>query len=158
MLYEYCATYITPAQFVKFLDALEYSRNFAALLILDPDRKINPVPVSIEIPPPERTHIHSGDIARILHDKSFLPRRWTILKEVLQLDEDEWNQAVQMDRTHQLFDVIEFIIDTWCSHFGQLGLDSPTVGFLCDSLHSLGHRTAAGKQTLKVIRDSTHEN
>jgi hypothetical protein len=124
---------VSPEQFVKFVDSLEYTRNFTALRILDPDRQINSALDSVEIPPMERTHMCTFDVARILHDKGELAGNWTILREALKNNDGEWNKAVQMSYTHPLLDVIKFLLDTWSDH---VGLNKSTVGNFCDSLDS----------------------
>jgi hypothetical protein len=141
-LYEQCQRFKTREHFTKFFDALEHSRNFPALRILDPRRKIKLDPDSAEILPLERTHIRTFDVARILYCKTGILRNWTILKEALQLNEGEWAQTVRMCRTHPLLNVIKFIFDTWSGH---LTLENSTVGAVCDSLHSVGARMIAGK-------------
>jgi hypothetical protein len=138
-LYEYCEHNITLPQFVKFLDALEHCKNFSALLILAPDRQVNPVADSVEIPPLERTHIRTLDIARILHDKTNLPNEWTILEQALQFTPGEWAQVVQMVLGQQsLLDVFVSALDTWSNHYHS------TVGVLCDLLHSTGRQGDTG--------------
>jgi hypothetical protein len=91
LLYDHFEHSMTSEQFVKFLDALEHSRNISALIILDPGRQINQVPDSLYIAPLERTQIHPHDAARILHDNwTGLSENWTILLVALQLNEEEW--------------------------------------------------------------------
>jgi hypothetical protein len=143
-LYEHCERFITPAQFVKFLDSLEHSGNGPALLILDPNRQVSLVPDDdVEIRPLEKTHIRTFDVARIFHDKTALPGHWTVLQEALDLNPGEWATVVKKSHTDPLLDVIKFTFDTWS---GRLGLDKPTVGVVWDSLSSLGHQTDAGKE------------
>jgi hypothetical protein len=60
-LYEFCKDITSSEKFLAFLDALEQSRNFSALRILDPDRPINLVPDKVNIPPRPDT---SGQIYR----------------------------------------------------------------------------------------------
>jgi hypothetical protein len=132
-VFEYFSRRVTQEQFVKFLDGLEYTRNFTALRILDPDRPINSVPDSLKIPHMERTHICTFDVARILHDKSELPANWTILREALKNNDGKWDQAIQMSYTHPLLDVIKFLLDTWSD---RVGWDKSTVGNVCDSFDS----------------------
>jgi hypothetical protein len=146
VLYKHCESRLTPAQFLKFLDALEHSRNLPALLILDQDRQINPVPYSVNIPPLEPTHICTLDVARILHDRTQMPARWTILIEALELDSGHWYEVMQKSRTHPLLEVTKFIFDTWSGH---LGITNSTVGGVCDSLHSVHHPSIAGKENLE---------
>jgi hypothetical protein len=145
VLYKHCESRLTPAQFVKFLDALEHSGNVPALLILDPDRQI-PDPDPYNIPPLELTHICTLDVARILHDRTQMPARWTILTEALELDSGHWNDVVETSRTHPLLHVTKFIFDTWS---GRLGIKNSTVGVVCDSLHSVHHPSIAGKENLE---------
>jgi hypothetical protein len=160
-LFAHFNSYTTQEQFEKFLDCLEYSKNFTALRTFDPDRQVNTVPDSVEIPPMERTHICTFDVARILHDKSELPANWTILREALKYNHREWDQAVQMIYTHPLLDVIKFFFDTWSDH---VGLDNSTVGHVCDSLDSHFPRNPRflgrdpGKDLLISVQPFTQKN
>jgi hypothetical protein len=111
-LYEHCDRFVTtPEQFVKLLDALEQSENLTALQILDPDHENDTkVPDSrIEVSAQKRTHISTLDVARILHYKTNLSEHWSILREALQINEGNWNKAVQKSQTAPLLDVIKFI-------------------------------------------------
>jgi hypothetical protein len=94
--------------------------------------------------PLDRTHIYTFDLARIFHNKTELPGHWAILRQALQLYPGEWAQVNQRFIMQQsLLEVIQFAFDIWS---GRLGLEDPTVGVLCDSLYSLGHRADAGKR------------
>jgi hypothetical protein len=140
-LYEHCQRFKTHELVIKLRDALEHSRNFRALQILDPDRKIKLDPGNVGILPMERTHIRTFDVARLLQSKTGIRGNWTILKEALQFKEGEWAQAVRMCRTQPLLNVIKFILDYWSGH---LSLGNSTVGAVCDSLHSVGAPMIAG--------------
>jgi hypothetical protein len=146
-LYEYCERSLTVSQFSEFLDALEHSRNFHALIILDPNRQLNLVQNLVDTPPLDRTHIHSSDVARILCDKTDLAGHWTVLRDIFQLDARDWDQAFYMRQSRPLLDAFKFILETWSRKgFPQSSrLRKPTVGVLCDLLLSKGHRTSAGK-------------
>jgi hypothetical protein len=132
-LYEHCQRFKTPDYFKKLCDALEHSRNFPALRILDPDRKTKLEPDSVGIPPLERTHIRTFDVASLLHVNTGIRRNWTILKDALQVKGGEWAQAVRMCRTQPLLNVIKFLLDTWSD---RVGWDKSTVGNVCDSFDS----------------------
>jgi hypothetical protein len=141
-LYDNCLRSIKPAWFVKFLDALEHSKNFPALLALDPGRKINPVPEGGEIRPLEPTRISPFDVACILHDKLDLPEHLTVLKNALDLDEGDWYQFKQIQFQKSPLDALTFAIRTWSDDYD---LSKPTVGILCASLSGAWHLTAEGK-------------
>jgi hypothetical protein len=110
--------------------------------MLDPDRQVNPVADSVGIPPLERTHIRTLDVACIFHHETSLPNEWAILEQALQLTPGEWAEVVQMIPGQQsLLDVFVFALDTWSNH---LGLNNSTVGVLCDLLHSIGRQGDTG--------------
>jgi hypothetical protein len=64
------------------------------------------------------------------------------LREALQFNAKQWDEAVEISNTRSLLDGITFIYDTWSKNVGS---ENSTVGVICDLLHSVGREGDAGK-------------
>jgi hypothetical protein len=146
-LYDHCSHYITHNQQLKFLDCLKSSGNYPALEILDPERPIEHKSTTtvLSTTPTEliRDCISTSNLARILHDKTDLGDKWTILKRVLEITPGKWAEiSGKYPHLKSLFDTIESALQTWSASKGFKGA---TVGRLYDKFKEQDSESVGGK-------------